>query len=572
MREARTLAGGHRWRPGLGLDRLVPGLSGPIGRPGRAPSSTTAQLALRLALFAAWLAIVVVLASHHAPWRDEVRALSIALQGDGLVDMLAALRGDGHPALWYLLLRAAHSVTQSTVVLPVVSILIASLAVLILVLFSPFGIGLLAILLLGEFALFEYSVTARNYGISMLILFALAALYPRYRERGVVLGLLLLLLANTNVHSTLLAMAFLLFWLLDTVWAHGLRWTPALRTVMLNGCLVAVGAVLCFATVYPPYNDAVGGGFGGLGLKSLFRIVVRPFDGDLAFNGSWVALGLDPDGKGLAIDLLRLLASLVMLGSTFGLIRRPPAFAAALASLLLLSLFFVVIYRGDYRHQALWLVFLVTLYWIALLPGPGPQLAVPERWVRLAGKMQSVGAALFILLLVLQVPGGLSAVADVALDRPPFSRSRDLAALIASDPALDGATILADPDFLVETVPYYHDNPTYLPREARFGNVVRFTRQAQRRLALADLLAAARGIAAETRRPVLILLAEPLDPAAPPRVRKQSYAWEFVTTPEQAREFLAATRLLAQLGPAKKRTEGDYDVYLLEPPPAVLGP
>lgn len=567
MRETLTTLGRRGGLLDPGLAGLISAPGGPVGRSGYGPSSTGTQLAMRLALFAAWFAIVVALAAHHAPWRDEVRALSIARQGEGFLEMLAALHGDGHPAVWYLLLRAAYAVTQSTLVLPVVSILVASLAVLILLLFSPFGIGMLAILLLGEFALFEYSVTARNYGISMLILFGLAALYPRYRERGLVLGLLLLLLANSNVHSMLLALAFFLFWFLDTLWARGLRWTPALRTVALNGCLVVLGAILCFATIYPPYNDAVGSEFGPLTLKSLFRIFVRPFDGDLAFNGPWIALGLDPDEKGFAIDLLRLLAALAALGSVFGLIRRPPALAAALASLLLLSLFFVIVYRGDYRHQALWLVFLVTMYWIALLPSPRPRLALPERLTGMAVRVQSAGAALFVLLLVLQVPGGLAAMADVVLDRPPFSRSRDLAALIASDRRLAEATILADPDYLVETVPYFHDNPTYLPREARFGNVVKFTRNAQARRELADLLAAARGIAADTRQPVLILLAAPLDPEAPPQLRKQSYAWEFVTTPEQVREFLGATRLLAHIGPAKKKTEGDYDVYLLDPPP-----
>ena len=72
--------------------------------------------------------------------------------------------------------------------------------------------------------------------------------------------------------------------------------------------------------------------------------------------------------------------------------------------------------------------------------------------------------------------------------------------------------ILADPDFLIETVPYYHDNPTYLPREARFGRTARFTKKAQMRIEVADLLATSRRIAADTREPVLILLAEPLDP------------------------------------------------------------
>jgi hypothetical protein len=44
---------------------------------------------------------------------------------------------------------------------------------------------------------------ARNYGIGMLILFALAIAYQRWRGRGVALGALLFLLANTNVIATI---------------------------------------------------------------------------------------------------------------------------------------------------------------------------------------------------------------------------------------------------------------------------------------------------------------------------------------------------------------------------------
>ena len=47
------------------------------------------------------------------------------------------------------------------------------------------------------------------------MLFLLAMLYEKRRDGSIVLGLLLFLLANCNVHSILLAGAFLVFWLID---------------------------------------------------------------------------------------------------------------------------------------------------------------------------------------------------------------------------------------------------------------------------------------------------------------------------------------------------------------------
>ena len=89
-----------------------------------------------LAMFGAWFAVVCFLASKHLLWRDEVKALSIALKDDSIFAMLKELRWEGHPAVWYLLLRAAHTLIPRPQVLMLVSVTIAALAVLLLMLRS----------------------------------------------------------------------------------------------------------------------------------------------------------------------------------------------------------------------------------------------------------------------------------------------------------------------------------------------------------------------------------------------------------------------------------------------------
>ena len=526
------------------------------------PARPVGRRGLRVAAFAAWLAAVVWLSFNHAFWRDEVRAFSLAVGGETLAAMFRDLHGEGHPALWYLLLRAAHAVLRDPVALPLVSIAVASAAMLLLLLRSPFSPPLLAALIVGKFALFEYAVMARNYGISMALLFALAVLYPRHRRRGPVIGILLFLLANTNVHSALLVAAFLLFHLVETLQEHGLRWTPALRAFTLNALLAILGVALCAATVYPPVHTAAVNAGSPVGGRRLLAAIMLPANqfSELVLHGPWSALGLGHFHEFPYADDLRWIMSLAMFGSLFGLVRRPAAFLAALAALLSLSLFFTVVYGGSYRHQALWLVFLVALYWIAMAGGR-EQGAAPGKLDPLLGVATRVGSGLFALLIVLQVPGGVMEINDAALHRPPFSRSRDLAALVSSRPELADATILADPDYLVESVPYYLDNPVYLIRERRFGSIAKFTRTAQLHLTLDDILAAARGMAAETGKPVLILLAERLDASAPARVRKEGYNWELATTPEQVLAFQGATCLLASFGPA--RSDESFDVYKL---------
>ena len=72
-----------------------------------------------------WLSVVSVVATQHELWRDEVRALLIALEPASVWQLPALLKYEGHPLLWYLILRGAFWVTQTPVVLQVVSICIA---------------------------------------------------------------------------------------------------------------------------------------------------------------------------------------------------------------------------------------------------------------------------------------------------------------------------------------------------------------------------------------------------------------------------------------------------------------
>jgi hypothetical protein len=94
--------------------------------------ATWSDRGIKLGLFVLWLCLVIFMAWHHSFWRDEVRALSLALQGDSFVEMLKSLHWEGHPAVWYLLLRIAYLVAGTPLVLPTIATGVASAAILFL--------------------------------------------------------------------------------------------------------------------------------------------------------------------------------------------------------------------------------------------------------------------------------------------------------------------------------------------------------------------------------------------------------------------------------------------------------
>lgn len=516
---------------------------------GRGEPDAARDRVLRLVLLALWVGVSGWLAIRHVVWRDEMRALSLALAGNGLGDMLRAIHGEGHPATWYLMLRGAHALFPVPEVLPVLGWVSAAAAAALFAWRAPFRPLTLALVLFGAFFVFEYAAIARNYGIGMLVMFAVAAAWRRWRDRGVTIGLLLALLCNTNVPCSVLAAMVLGFWLIELLGEEGLRWGPKYRLFLLNALVAAAGAALCFATVFPTVHDAaVIDHPAGIGLGSVLRALFTPA------RSFWdLAPPFVP-----ASDAVAAIFGMMMFGTVVGLVRRPGAFLAGLGALFAFELFFQLVYPGFYRHQALLICFLVSLYWLTA-EGRGGRW--PERWqvdVR-ASRVAAIGEAMLLALLALQVITTFTVLSTEAAGYP-YGRARDFATLVHQQ-RLERSTILADPDMFAESFPYYlPENPVYQMRARRFGNVVRFTKQVRLLLTPDDYLATARALRARTGRPVLMIFQYGLRTDQPVRLKEVNFWW-FTTTPDQVRRLQAATQRLARFGPVV--SDESYEVYVL---------
>lgn len=510
-----------------------------------------------IALFTGWLAAVIYVTVHYVVGRDDVRALSIALSGNNVITMLHVLRGEGHPALWYLLLRGIHLFFPSSYALQVAAIAVSSAAACVLLVRSPFHLITCALILAGQPLLIEYTVIPRDYGIAMLLVFVFAALYRRNRSHGYWLGIDLFLLSNSHLLSLLLVASLLLFWLLDILFTPLPDRASALRNFAVNSVIALAGIVLCVAVSLPTYNDAAQ--------------LERPVGGTLALLPNALFLPAHQFTELILPGFIRyagipaeILISILMFVCTLGLVRRPAAFAAALTSLVGLSVFFAFVANGAYRHQAFWLVLLIALYWI--LQESDPQLtagsAPHHKWIQ---HIARAGKIAFFFVLGLQVISGLHLVSRIAFNPYPSSRSADLGALIQSTPRFHDAIVIADPDYLAEPLPFYVANPVYLMREGRYGTVVHFTRHARLRFSLLQVLTTARTLNRNTGRPVLILLDHPLMPNGAARTDREGYDWTFSISPDQILAFRASTTLIRHFGPVS----GDetYDVYEFNPVP-----
>ena len=90
-----------------------------------------------------------------------------------------------------------------------------------------------------------------------------------------------------------------------------------------------------------------------------------------------------------------------------------------------------------------------------------------------------------------------------------MSSSKALGAFLNSEPSLREAILVPEPDYYIESLPYYAHNPIYLAREHRFGTTPTWASVAAPRLSLGELVSQAQELKARYRRPVLVVLGHP---------------------------------------------------------------
>jgi hypothetical protein len=496
------------------------------------------------AVTALYVGTIIVAAVHHEPWRDEVVPLSIARELPSLGDLWRMLRHEGHPLLWYLCLRYGYFAFGTTTVLPVASIVIATAAVIVFLVWAPLPLWLRILFVFGYFPLFEYSVVARGNGLAMLFLFGFCALHRYRAKHPVAVAALLALLANTTALGFVVAAAAGLMIVVDAVLAkprgslpRGL--VPA-GLVYLAGLGHAVASNMPDPSVLPLqlyHHDA----------RTVLAALGQAVMGPVAHAGSQLWLPYP--------SLFVWLFFLVLL-------RRPGLLALLAVSLVGFELMFILVYPPSPRHVGyVVLVLMATLWlghpWWGDAPMPAGIAARVDWWLRRLLVVPLVLALGFQAIL-----GVASVLDDVTLD---YSSSARLAALLAGDSRLEHAIVIGAPETLTQSLPYYRSNRIYLTEEETFRDWMMVQVPGGRRedLSLGELLETATAMRARYDVPIVMVLGWRLD-GADSQIMYANTPFEsrFSMTPESRDAFLARTEAVVRLRVAVF-TDENYDVFVM---------
>lgn len=438
-----------------------------------------------LASLAVYTGVIVWLSACHEIWGDEMRALSLVKDCASLSDVFRALHNEGHPALWHLILYFSYALLRTNLVLKIAAISIAILAAAVFLEKSPFSHIQKAMFLLGLYPIYEYSAISRNYGISMLMLFVFSSLYAERFRRMLAISVTVFFLSQTNLYSLEISICILASLLTEYLY---LRWKGGLISVKSNVAITAflimvAGILICVMQICPDKSTIVAHPEQALTPMVMARacwcVITQP---GLYFMQ---AFGLS---NPLPISIL-------IWGMFLYFVRKPFVVIILMGGIIGIGMIFHAVYHGYPRHQGFAPLLMVAALWMDKSDRTPPGNA--RVWAL------RLREGLIYLLLGLEMWAAYVPVRNGIL--LPYSSSEAVAQFIGQHHEYRDAIIMGEPDFYMEALPYYLENPLYFPREHRFSKVVSLTTNNQQNLSLTELLVTAEQVQ-KSGRPVLIAL------------------------------------------------------------------
>jgi hypothetical protein len=140
-----------------------------------------------------------------------------------------------------------------------------------------------------------------------------------------------------------------------------------------------------------------------------------------------------------------------------------------------------------------------------------------------------------------------------------MSSSKALGAFLHSNAELREAILVPEPDYYLESLPYYAENPIYLTREGRFGKNASWSSANAQQLSLGELMAEARQLKMRYRRPVLVILGHPGLSTEQAGEAAMFYRKRFTWTAAEREELERSFILVAEFWDAY--SDENYSVY-----------
>jgi hypothetical protein len=416
-------------------------------------------------VFAVFIVLESFSVMNHEPWRDEMAVWMVA-KYNSLAGIVHEAAVQAQPPLWYFVVKGVQQILPQPLGMSLANLLAIALAVFIILRTAPFSRTEKVLLCFGYFIFYEYGTIARNYGVSVLVLFAACALYSKRKRPYVFLALLLAVGCSIQLMNCVFAVCFL-FLLLSEAWVlrnAGQVDGGGRAKVILAMVIITAGVILALREAAPPqgspwaisssapwvYQTQTGA------LKSVWQSFVPLAVPKMDFWNSNIL----PDGR-----LMIVLASGLLGVSCLCLRRRALTAAFYMLGVLALLFFFYRIYHGFTRHHGYIFLMFVSAFWIYCI-----QDSRREQWTK--GYPKRRGEPQFRFFTLVCFINFIGVFVPLYYDwRYPFSASGEVAQYLETR-GFDNDILMGDVDYCVAPVAGWLDREIFYPMSGSFSKAV----------------------------------------------------------------------------------------------------
>jgi hypothetical protein len=415
---------------------------------------------------------------NHEMWRDEIEAWLLARDSHSVPSLLANLKYEGHPALWYLLLMPLTRVSHSPTAMQALHLLLATSTIYVFARYSPFKAIQKLLFSFGYFPFYEYSIISRNYALGVLLIFAFSSLFETRYTKFLVISLVLFLLCHTSVFALIIAIV-LFFGLLLDFWYHKRSHKSFDRSdtykIYVGFFIIALGIITAVLQLIPPSDSGSAVGWNLSFDIEAFKTAVRTltvayvpipyFDLHFWQTSAWT-------GNIYLKYLTQLSVFSFLVFSMIGFVRKPFVFFLFAGSTLGLLAFFHIKINGEICHTGFLFITFILSAWLY-------RCCEQVNWSVFSESSRKKWEMLFshsvTVILLLHV--GASFVAASIDYRYQFSMAKSAAEYI-NERGLNDRLIVGYPDFTTSAiVGYLGIDQAYYPQGNRFGSYVRWNKE-----------------------------------------------------------------------------------------------
>lgn len=408
-------------------------------------------------LFIVWGIIALYFSYNHVIWRDEMRALSIAIDSKSLYELIfKKLHNEGHPILWYVLLYIFYNTIKATWTLKFLALLIGFINSFLIIFKTRFPFYIKFLIIFSSFFFFEYTIKSRNYGISITFILLMYLTYLKeYSFKDYIILLLYgIFLSQTNIIGLFISVLFILLYIYEKkrIPFHSYILAFLILSIILSLFYFTTKIDLNSAFYYNKYeliNKITD--FQSISLLFPF-FLFKSFIGEMNIIGISICLTI----------VFFILYSL----------RKSKAILITIYLLLILTEFVTLhIYSLFPRHIGLVLFFYILLYFKS------------SNNIEEENILKKHISTPLILLLVFFFVNLFQMYENYSI---PHSSSEKLANYIKTN-HYEKLVLIGERDFFTEAIPYYSNLEIYIPREKKFSKYTHFTKENNDTLKLSQI-------------------------------------------------------------------------------------